>query len=684
MLMRDDSSIEKKQRAEEELEDLQRFVDARVLQSADLEAQTEELDFTDNDVGVDVAKAIGQGLQTSHTLVRLYLSGNGIGDKGCEAICLALHGNRVLADLDISHNGITNTGAQKIGSALQANRSVIRFNIASNDIGPIGAKALGIGIAANSTVQYFNASQNVIGPEGTKPLARALRENKTITVLCLEGKTFFPRSGALDGRVKDLGAIEIGGALAVNRSIVNIYLGKNGIQDRGCAAIFEACVKNPKIEEVHLNDNELSTIGALGLCEFLSVCRTLTVLDISSNELGNEGVEALAPALGKNTTLIELNLSYNRIGDAGAKALGEFLDRNGTLRILKLAGNMIDDRGIHFIAQALQSNDAAVQKQLINMWKNEVCRMRIKYWLAFSLLASFAVLTAIFVQLLHLPTSHRRVIVHPMRTLWCYPRRKIAHALTTLSLAPRFCIEQVGYLKQWKNRNHLHRAPGDPTSVDIDGDGIPEIRTDSSALISLEQLSATLKKLDLSSRSGSERKAAVPRTMRKNARAKNNNTNQNRNNDSDSDTESSDTTGGGGGGRRGAAKGGGGLGPDRLRDTVIKYLDLTENVFSTEGARAIGMALQRNNILEELKLNGNQLTDIGAESVVEALKVPSIISMTSHPLRCTPCPRAGVDERRDVISCFRHLVTRSPFLFRFVRAGKQHAGAPAPGGVRGG
>lgn len=38
--------------------------------------------------------------------------------------------------------------------------------------------------------------------------------------------------------------------------------------------------------------------------------------------------------------------------------------------------------------------------------------------------------------------------------------------------------------------------------------------------------------------------------------------------------------------------------------------------------------------------------------------------MTSHPLRCTPCPRAGVDERRDVISCFRHLVTRSPFLFR--------------------
>ena len=72
--------------SQEELEDLQRFVDARVLQSANLEAQTEELDFTDNDVGVDVANAIGQGLQTSHTLTRLYLSGNGIGDR-CGTLC---------------------------------------------------------------------------------------------------------------------------------------------------------------------------------------------------------------------------------------------------------------------------------------------------------------------------------------------------------------------------------------------------------------------------------------------------------------------------------------------------------------------------------------------------------------------------------------------------------------------
>lgn len=48
-------------RAREELDQLERFVDAKVLREPILEAQTEELDFTGDNVGPDVAKAIGQG-----------------------------------------------------------------------------------------------------------------------------------------------------------------------------------------------------------------------------------------------------------------------------------------------------------------------------------------------------------------------------------------------------------------------------------------------------------------------------------------------------------------------------------------------------------------------------------------------------------------------------------------------
>lgn len=48
-------------RAKEELEQLDRFVEAKVLHAPVLEAQTEELDFSGDAVGPDVAKAIGQG-----------------------------------------------------------------------------------------------------------------------------------------------------------------------------------------------------------------------------------------------------------------------------------------------------------------------------------------------------------------------------------------------------------------------------------------------------------------------------------------------------------------------------------------------------------------------------------------------------------------------------------------------
>ena len=60
-----------------------------------LEAQTEELDFTGDKVGPDVAKAIGQGLMTNSRLTKLALAGNAIGDKGCEAIMQALLKNKV-------------------------------------------------------------------------------------------------------------------------------------------------------------------------------------------------------------------------------------------------------------------------------------------------------------------------------------------------------------------------------------------------------------------------------------------------------------------------------------------------------------------------------------------------------------------------------------------------------------
>lgn len=174
-------------------------------------------------------------------------------------------------------------------------------------------------------------------------------------------------------------------------------------------------------------------------------------------------------------------------------------------------------------------------------------------------------------------------------------------------------------MKQWKNRNHLQRAPGDATEVDLDGDGVADADSASRTVMSLEQLSAALRKIDRKGRNGSGRKAAVPRTIRKQT-SRDHTVRPTSASPSENSTDAVESNGGSGDkkGRRGK---GGGLGPDRVRDTVITYLDLTENVFSAEGARAIGMALQRNNILEELLLNGNQLTDIGAESVVEALKV---------------------------------------------------------------
>ena len=66
-LTEEDTNEAQKERATEELKDLRRFVAAKVLHSPDLHAHTTELDFADNNVGAEVAEAIGQGIGTNET-----------------------------------------------------------------------------------------------------------------------------------------------------------------------------------------------------------------------------------------------------------------------------------------------------------------------------------------------------------------------------------------------------------------------------------------------------------------------------------------------------------------------------------------------------------------------------------------------------------------------------------------
>ena len=355
----EDAPKDKRERATEELRDLRRFISSKVLHSDNLEAHTTELDFANNNVGGEVAKAIGQGLGGNETLVKMVLAGNNILDKGCQAITQALIQNHTLVFLDLSSNGITTKGAKSIGISLQSNKTLEYLDVSNNKIGVEGAKAIGKGVANTTSLLTLICSTNRFGPEGAKGIAAALRSNATIQEFHLE-----------ENNIGEEGALHMGQAMQDNRGIRRLRLGRNGLGDAGCFSVFDAAKQNPMLEEIHVDENEMSVKGAEAVNDLLMNCTTLIYLNLKNNSLGAAGCAALAPSLAKNTTLLRLNMSYNSIDDNGGRALGEALDRNTALQVLDLSYNQIGDAGIHGISQALHCSNSQSMQKYLRLWKN--------------------------------------------------------------------------------------------------------------------------------------------------------------------------------------------------------------------------------------------------------------------------------------------------------------------------
>ena len=79
--------------------------------------------------------------------------------------------------------------------------------------------------------------------------------------------------------------------------------------------------------------------GAVALGAALRVNRTLTWLDAGDNCITNEGAVAFAEALKENDALISLNLWLNHIDAEGLLALAEAMSENRTLATLNISRN---------------------------------------------------------------------------------------------------------------------------------------------------------------------------------------------------------------------------------------------------------------------------------------------------------------------------------------------------------
>ncbi|CAF1335933.1 unnamed protein product [Didymodactylos carnosus] len=94
-----------------------------------------------------------------------------------------------------------------------------------------------------------------------------------------------------------------------------------------------------------ISNNNISNEGAISIGDALKVNKTLTRLDIENNHILNEGATSIGDALKVNNTLTTLFISNNNISNEGATSIGDALKVNKKLVTLIIKNNNISDEG---------------------------------------------------------------------------------------------------------------------------------------------------------------------------------------------------------------------------------------------------------------------------------------------------------------------------------------------------
>jgi Ran GTPase-activating protein (RanGAP) involved in mRNA processing and transport len=146
------------------------------------------VDLTENFLGLNSIKFLGNILYNSDRISKLNLSKNNLGDAGIEILINAIKDSKSLITLNIASNGITYTGGEIIFKNLINQQSIIDFNVCTvdgfnrnrNRLTYSGIKDIIPFLKHNLFIEYFNLSGNSIKNEGFIAVCKGLNENRSL------------------------------------------------------------------------------------------------------------------------------------------------------------------------------------------------------------------------------------------------------------------------------------------------------------------------------------------------------------------------------------------------------------------------------------------------------------------------------------------------------------------------
>ena len=305
-----------------------------------------------------------------------------------------------LNNLQLQKNNLTVRSSEALASVFQAHIfSLCELDLSENPTVMQGGGLtllVGVMVTDDCRLTHLNLARNGLGNkrECLHSIGRLLRLNNTVRELILS------HNNISSGNMKNIAE-----GLLVNTTMRRLVLSYNKISDRGVGrlmASLDSEESSCQLNDLDLTYNKIGGVGAEHVATLLNMNnKHIAKLNLSLNSIGPQGASYFQLPLQYNHTLLELNLSRNNIQDDGAKAIAQgLLDSSDTklhtldlswnsltnegafalahvlrekslLRSLKLASNAIGDDGVNAIADALHSDLALIELDIVgNQMRN--------------------------------------------------------------------------------------------------------------------------------------------------------------------------------------------------------------------------------------------------------------------------------------------------------------------------
>lgn len=218
---------------------------------------------------------------------------------------------------------------------LSSNCLITTLNISSLSLPPDSMIPLSRLLSKTNSITSLNVSHNPLGNEGVKYISEALRINSSITILRL-----------VDTRIGAKGMNHLSDTLKhENRTLTELWIGKNPLGDEGLLTLSNCLEKNPTIQVLNVENTGGGEKGMIHISRMLENNSQLLDLILDGNTMGEEGVRMIARSVRKNEKLGWL--SIRRVGEISEKESidewRETVSKNKSLRTLGLGENGIDE-----------------------------------------------------------------------------------------------------------------------------------------------------------------------------------------------------------------------------------------------------------------------------------------------------------------------------------------------------